>query len=296
MHSEKASEQALGRQPHVCLPLLSTKVLHPPLPETWHRACHVAEGPRDSQLLPHLFHCTSMTWRIAALSHGLSLPMGHLRVRPGQVVMLAALNSSAMLEALLAICDVGCIATPVNHRWGAAELAAAMQLTQPTAILADAACWGLVQQALRRQSAGVQTALQPRVVLLGDACIAGPDAARGACSAGGSSGAACHAAAAPLDTEGLIRTGARSWEHTASCLAAGAAAQGHGGADSALRTTAQPDLPPLQLRAPADGTAVICFTSGTTGTSSCAVVCTYVRVLCVPMKGRALTRACCACP
>jgi acyl-activating enzyme 14 len=62
--------------------------------------------------------------------------------------MVAGLNTDHMLVALLASMDAGGLATPVNIRWSPAELAAAIELTEPRAVLADQHCLPLVEKAL----------------------------------------------------------------------------------------------------------------------------------------------------
>ena len=55
--------------------------------------------------------------RVARLAGGLTA----LGVRPGDCVALLALNSSAYLEAELAIWWAGAIVVPLNTRWATAE-------------------------------------------------------------------------------------------------------------------------------------------------------------------------------
>jgi len=218
------------------------------------------------------------------------------------VVMLAATNSAGMLETLLAVCDAGAIVSPINHRWSPAELAAAMQLVRPCAVIVDVACWELVQQALGRQSVGLQVGMRPKVVLLG-----GEEEGRGghggsfAVSNGGVDGTTSgtiNRGADLLSTEGLIHAGccalnmskssvggsscsgcSRCFEQTAgtgtdSTVVGGAeGAWGRPGraAEAEVATadiqcsSSSRNRVPLQLKSPASGAAVICFTSGTTG-------------------------------
>jgi acyl-CoA synthetase (AMP-forming)/AMP-acid ligase II len=253
MQADLTSSTDARAHVHVCLPL--TQVTSSGVPS--------GEPTHEQSAL----HASNMTWRVAALSRSLSYLF---QLRPGQIVMLAAVNSGAMLEVLLALCDAGAIASLVNHRWGPAELAAAMALSQPTAVIVDEACWGLVQQALSRQSERVQVAIRQRVVLLGggktpgEACStsSGGTASGGSGSNGdgGAAGSGMLAAksladAHALKTESLILQGAQG-----APPHSGDGRQGQG--------------PSLQLKAPANGAAIICFTSGTTGV--CVCMCVFV--------------------
>ncbi len=150
--------------------------------------------------------------RVASLSAALT---ARFALQSGSVVMLASQNTDHMLEALLAVCDAGCIATPVNHRWSSAELASAISLTAPACILADEHCSGLVQAAL----ASAPDKHAPVLVKLG-APAAQPSS--------------LEAPAFPYHADTLIHE-------------------------------QLPKRPPLQLRAPVSGAALIVFTSGTTG-------------------------------
>ncbi|KAF5825930.1 hypothetical protein DUNSADRAFT_5856 [Dunaliella salina] len=300
-------KQACSAGPvHLCLPLLNISDSN-----TERRDAEESSDGTGSSIqpgAPHTIDLASMASRVAALSHGLSLAISPHSALPGQTVMLAAMNSSAMLEVLLAICDTGAIVTPINHRWGPAELAAAMQLTQPVAIIMDAACRALVQQALAWLSQRIQTVLQPRLILMGSGTGAGnvhvPLAGAGqppwdcsshrgnssscpsevelstegqipgnGCSSigetSGSQRQSCDPNEAHLSTEGLIRAG--------RCVLA-SSNRGSGEAEADLQQTdvcgggtvaacgeGQHMPYPLQLKAPADGAAIICFTSGTTG-------------------------------
>uniref|UniRef100_A0A7S3R0X8 AMP-dependent synthetase/ligase domain-containing protein n=1 Tax=Dunaliella tertiolecta TaxID=3047 RepID=A0A7S3R0X8_DUNTE len=259
---------------HLCLPLLCISDLQTKRRDAEEESDGTGSGIQPGE--PQIIDLASTALRVAALSHGLSLATGPVLVHPGRVVMLAATNSSAMLEAMLAICDTGAIATPINHRWGPAELAAAMQLTQPVAIIVDGACRLLVQQALDRLSQRAQAALQPWVILLGadaDAGQAPPQGAgqpaRDGCSQGRQS---CCPSKAQLSTEGLILAGRcaladsgrgegeagfneTGWQRTVAS-SGGTVAAAWGGQHKRCS---------LQLKAPADGAAIICFTSGTTG-------------------------------
>ena len=56
-------------------------------------------------------------------------------------------NSDVYLEALLAITDAGAIACPLNTRWSASEVAAALQVLAPHLAVVDAAHAPLYQDA-----------------------------------------------------------------------------------------------------------------------------------------------------
>jgi acyl-CoA synthetase (AMP-forming)/AMP-acid ligase II len=208
---------ALRNEPHVCLPL-----------------CTLLQRPEQ----PDFVRCDNRSlssWqfvrRIAGLSAGLSHLLHSALLQPPQhnpqpaVVMIAALNTDAMLEALLGVCDAGCIATPINHRWSAAELAAAMQLTRPRAILADGHCSHLALAAIQLL-AQQQHYTPPTFVPLGHS----PQPLQAAEKPSDS-----HYCNTECSTEQLIA----DWES----LAAGR----------------------LQLRVASAGSAMIVFTSGTTG-------------------------------
>ena len=159
--------------------------------------------------------------RIAALSNVLSAQFG---VRPGDVVMVASLNTDRMMEALLAGFDAGAVVSPANFRWGSAELASAMDLTRPRVVLADEHCWPLVQAGLAYASEHMGVApASMQLVHLGP-----PPSSRN------------DTASAKLlpSSEDLITA-------------------------QLSRATAPP--PTLQLLMPPCGTALLCFTSGTTG-------------------------------
>ncbi|KAF8056856.1 AAE14 [Scenedesmus sp. PABB004] len=169
---------------------------------------------------------------VALLSGGLSAALG---LAPGDRVALLGHNSDAWLVALLAALDAGGLACPLNWRWSAAELAAALELTQPAVLLVDDACAPLAAAAAARLRAPPR---QLRLLPPGDAA-----AARQSPAPGG--------AARPADTRALA--------------AAGAAALGAG-----ARPALQLRQPGPLSEAP--GGAVVCFTSGTTGASKGAVL------------------------
>lgn len=189
--------------------------------------------------------------------------------------MLAATNSVHMLEALLAICDAGCIASPVNHRWSPAELAAAMQLVQPAVVIADEGCWGLVQKAMDVDEAmreRISDRMGVRVLLLGGNS-SGSDLRKGTDHV--------------MSTEGLIKAGERVMctqmsdkkKRSSNIQECGLGQIEGSGVDRIVRHV------PLQLRKPESGAAIICFTSGTTGVCcflySCLVRLYFACLLCV---------------
>lgn len=216
---------------HICLPLVSLRR---------HRGQDVVMTCEDRAW-------TGQQWvdRIAGLSHGLTSAHS---ITKGDVVMVAAQNSDRMLEALLAACDAGAIVSPTNTRWSATELAAAVQLMQPKVLIADEQSWGLATQALQDvvvqlqgQGEAQQQAVayaKPQLILLGDT-------ARGRSVPGSASPQWC--------TEDLIQQHHRPQ-------------QGQRGPAAGAARCQQPQPgAPLQLRSPPCGSALVCFTSGTTG-------------------------------
>ncbi|CAI5484659.1 unnamed protein product [Closterium sp. Yama58-4] len=72
---------------------------------------------------------------VACLARGLETLCG---VAPGERVCIAALNSSAYVQWLLAVPAVGAILAPLNHRWSIGEAAAAVQQVGATVLVVDA--------------------------------------------------------------------------------------------------------------------------------------------------------------
>ncbi|CAI7914400.1 unnamed protein product, partial [Closterium sp. NIES-53] len=72
---------------------------------------------------------------VACLARGLETFCG---VAPGERVCIAALNSSAYVQWLLAVPAVGAILAPLNHRWSIGEAAAAVQQVGATVLAVDA--------------------------------------------------------------------------------------------------------------------------------------------------------------
>ena len=62
--------------------------------------------------------------------------------------MLLASNSDYLCEALLAVAAAGAIATPLNTRWTAQEVAAAIQLSSPNLVICEAAFYQLLERFL----------------------------------------------------------------------------------------------------------------------------------------------------
>ncbi|CAI5506974.1 unnamed protein product [Closterium sp. Naga37s-1] len=72
---------------------------------------------------------------VACLARGLETLGG---VAPGDRVCIAALNSSAYVQWLLAVPAVGAILAPLNHRWSMGEAAAAVQQVGAAVLVVDA--------------------------------------------------------------------------------------------------------------------------------------------------------------
>ncbi|EFJ43456.1 hypothetical protein VOLCADRAFT_41779, partial [Volvox carteri f. nagariensis] len=82
--------------------------------------------------------------RVALLSRAIL----SLSITPGSVVVLVAQTSAAVMEAMLAVLDAGCILCPVNWRWTTAELSQALVRLGPALVLFDISCSDLVHKAL----------------------------------------------------------------------------------------------------------------------------------------------------
>jgi len=184
----------------------------------------------------------------ASLSAALS---SILRCSIGSRVALLALNTPEYFVALLAAADAGALACPLNWRWSAAELAAALALIEPTALFVDVACVELLQSARRQPECPLFT-----VVLL-DALDSGSRSrsrSSSSSSSGSSSGsdsataaAAALSASQPPPCRRLLTT-------------------------SELLKQRALSAPALQQLQPPDGAALICFTSGTTSAPKGAVL------------------------
>ncbi|KAG2495622.1 hypothetical protein HYH03_006222 [Edaphochlamys debaryana] len=226
---------------HICAPLLSIAQ------QSQERAIFVDEWAATSPSHggpPHQPAYASATGvevarRVALLSRALSTCIG---IAPGDVVVLVAHTSAAMLETLLASLDAGAIVCPVNWRWSASELAEAISRVSPKLVLFDGACapltleaasalWAAATGASASPGAGqpVPTAPPPGLCLI--------DHWPGGLGPFGSD-----AGAPPLTTSRLLS----------------AFPEGPPSSNSDL------GQPALQLLAPPCGTALLVFTSGTT--------------------------------
>ncbi|KAG2448988.1 hypothetical protein HYH02_005742 [Chlamydomonas schloesseri] len=177
-----------------------------------------------------------------------------------------------MMEAMLACLDAGCIVCPVNWRWSAAELAEVLQRLSPTLVLHDAECAALAQQALAQAACVLQ--LQPQ-----KQNQTGGSVSRGAAVSTGTAPTLClidHWSHATSAGTGLALGGCRSSTLPTTAAASGSSAAAPPTTSLLLRLAASgpqhqhdkqppaPTTPPLQLLAPACGTALLVFTSGTT--------------------------------
>lgn len=73
--------------------------------------------------------------QVAALAAGLAAEYG---VRPGDRVVIAAANRPEWVLAFWAVISLDAVAVGANAMWAAPELAAGLELTEPTVIIADA--------------------------------------------------------------------------------------------------------------------------------------------------------------
>lgn len=191
--------------------------------------------------------------RVALLSRALSET---LSVRSGDRIAIAGLNSDLLFEALLAITDAGAVACPLNTRWSSTEVAAALQLTQPTYIIADSSADTLIVASCAQLQGPA-----PRIILLGSLPHVPHFSAQAADS--------MHPANRRFSTEQLIADAAARL--AAQAAPASPAAHRHSYLRaSASSATSQPILQLLQSGA--DGIALVCFTSGTTGRSKGAML------------------------
>ena len=190
----------------------------------------------DGGIAAHALHAAC-----AALSAAVS---GRLAAAPGATFGLLGLNTPEYLAALLAGADAGCVAAPLNWRWSAAELAAALALVEPAFVFVDGPCLALLRQAAARPECPEFAA----VVLTPLGGGARPEPVVATAAAGAAAGSVPRIAA---------------WRSA-----------GELAGDAWRRPQQQqPGMQPqLQLRAPPDGAALVCFTSGTTSAPKGAVL------------------------
>lgn len=208
--SASAAEQVMPA--HICRPLASLATLDA------HRPTAICCG---LSLTGQQLHDQVAAWS-HALAHGMC-------IAPGQRVALLGDNTLGYFIALLACADAGAIACPLNTRWTGEEVAAALRLVGPTALLADAAHLPEMARMLPASCPSCSLVLMPAL--------------------GGEQEAHTHISNATDATHS-------GW-HAAWCTLPPL---------QPVRSAAAVAAPPeLQLLSPADGTAIICFTSGTTG-------------------------------
>lgn len=164
---------------------------------------------------------------VAAL--GRALPL-----RPGDRCALLGETSTAYLVALLATLDAGSVACPLNWRWSARELAAALGAVAPRVALCDASLLPLLEQAL---------------AAAGDLLLPNPPAIFVLSSSG-------------QELDDSLRVAARRATTTTAALAA-AAMRGSGpSSPPALQLSFAPPSSPFT--SPSSPDALCVFTSGTT--------------------------------
>jgi acyl-CoA synthetase (AMP-forming)/AMP-acid ligase II len=117
--------------------------------------------------LSHLGAQGLQTWTWAQLVDGVARRARALQqqgVQPGDRVALLGVNSAQLVQGLLACWWLGAVACPLNVRWSAPELAAALDDARPALLLCDAALQPLVagcalpQRTLDRFDADAQAA------------------------------------------------------------------------------------------------------------------------------------------
>lgn len=264
---------------HVCAPLLSIgqqarqRPLFIDAAGRPTRADEAASTPR-SATSSELMH------RIALLSRALSACGLDGLQRPlapvGSVVVLVAQTSAVMMEAMLACLDAGCILCPVNWRWSVAELAEALQRLSPALVLHDVTCAGLAQQAVAEAGRDLQVQRQQQEQHAGSN---GPYHATAAktvpplclidhwCPATGSHGAVwggCSTTTSATAATGAPASSSGSSRSTGACPLTTSRLISFAAGPLPSSTPPPPPSPQLQLLAPACGTALLVFTSGTT--------------------------------
>lgn len=236
---------------HICVSLLSPVQRDPSRPAT------LCDG---RQATAQQFHD-----RIALLSRALSKACN---ICPGDRIAIAGLNTDVFFEALLAVVDAGAVACPLNTRWSSTEITAALELTRPKCVIVDSSAEPLAVAACARLAGTA-----PQMIMLGLKHTSGGRPANRTSSSKAHNNT-------QLTTEKLISDAAHA-----------AALQVHQGAASAAPTQqspvhlsqSAPERTPLSLTAEArpslqlrqsgpDGSALICFTSGTTGRSKGAML------------------------
>ncbi|MEW5304347.1 MAG: hypothetical protein WDW38_011016 [Sanguina aurantia] len=224
---------------HICLPLLSIAQQSDAGHHEWWLRCG------DRAVSGRRFHD-----RVALLSHALTTRL-HLQV--GDVVVIASLNTDLMLEAILAAADAGAVVSPINWRWSAEELASAIATVQPSLIMVDDSCLGLIRKGAPQS---------PPRCALGSAL-----SSCSTCTEDLITGAAAAPTLTPHPVPQRPRN-ARSAAHPSSSNIAdnGVAAAPAG---EARTSSGVPPAPHrrrgLQLLQPTSGAALLVFTSGTTG-------------------------------
>jgi acyl-activating enzyme 14 len=212
--------------------------------------------------------------RVALLSWGLS---NVYNIEPGDRVGLLGLNSDTFFVALLAVLDAGAVACPMNWRWSGFEVAAAIDLTQPSMLLADEVNMQLARSAQARASHATP-------VLLLDTAASEPAVASPAAFAG-QTARKCSItdnhtgiSSQPGSLLGLLQAAAAAHQAAAASLQQQQPHSIPANPQQQQQHTQhqQHRIPQLQLKQPSSGEAaggaLICFTSGTTGASKGALL------------------------
>jgi o-succinylbenzoate---CoA ligase len=114
-------------------------------PDLRDREVVVFAASRDDAAAPLPLRGRDFVAAVAGL--GRALPL-----RPGDRCALLGETSPAYLVALLASADAGAVACPLNWRWSARELAAALAAVAPAVVLADAALLPLLELAQQSEA------------------------------------------------------------------------------------------------------------------------------------------------